>query len=193
MFSCGLQKTGHQLLYMQRVSEIVYFWKRFQMFWISFLFAGMNKKQLEAEYKNRIFRATDYIESHIDHAFTLEELSGVAAFSKFHFNRIFKALIGESPFQYIQRIRLEKCAANMLSNPNDSISEIAFKWGFQDMSVFSRYFKNYFGVTASEFKKQKSNIGQSESNMHQAECTNTGYFCIDKPVKQRRKTQKNNI
>lgn len=152
----------------------------------------MNKKQLEAEYKNRIFRATDYIESHIDKSFTLEELSAVAAFSKFHFNRIFKALIGESPFQYIQRIRLEKCAANMLSNPNDSITEIAFKWGFQDMSVFSRYFKNYFGVTASGFKKQKSNIGQAESNIYQSACTNTGYFCNDKPEKQRRKTMKQN-
>lgn len=43
------------------------------------------------EYLNRINKTFDYTESHIEKAFTLEELASIAHFSKFHFNRIFLA------------------------------------------------------------------------------------------------------
>ena len=57
----------------------------------------------------------------------LEELATVANFSKFHFNRIFQSIVGESPFQFILRAIIEKAAMLILTNKNESISEIAYK------------------------------------------------------------------
>jgi AraC family transcriptional regulator len=66
----------------------------------------LNKNQiLLEEYKTRINKGFDYIELNIEEQFTLEELASVSNFSKIHFHRIFHGLVGETPFQFIQRIR----------------------------------------------------------------------------------------
>lgn len=143
----------------------------------------MNKTlQFDAEYKSRINKTFDYIELNLEKQLTLEDLANVANFSKFHFNRIFHALVGETPFQFILRLRLEKAASLIISNKNESISEIAFKCGFSDISIFSRNFKNYFKVSASEYRKEKnhkSNLSQLNSNLQQEEDKPSIYFCYD--------------
>ena len=137
---------------------------------------------IENEYKSRIFRIFDYIETHIDRQFTLDELASVANFSKYHFHRIFLAIVGETPFQFIMRVRLEKAASFISMNPTESITEIAFKCGFTDISVFSRNFKAYFNISASGYRKQHpefSNISQLNSKKEQVEKDFLAYFCPD--------------
>ncbi len=73
---------------------------------------------------------------------TLEELASVANFSKFHFNRIFQSIVGETPFQFISRVRIEKAAMLIATNKNESISEIAYKCGFSD----TQYFREISGI-----------------------------------------------
>ncbi|NCB25391.1 MAG: AraC family transcriptional regulator, partial [Bacteroidia bacterium] len=92
----------------------------------------IEKKDLNSEYIFRINRTIDYIESNIENPMTLEELATVANFSKFHFSRLFQSIVGETPFQFILRVRLEKAATFILNNNNESISEIAYKCGFSD-------------------------------------------------------------
>jgi AraC family transcriptional regulator len=145
----------------------------------------MKKNQsryIEKEYRSRINKVFDYIESNIDKQFTLEELAFVAHFSKFHFHRIFHGFIGETPFQFIQRVRLEKAAYMIGANPEESISDVAYKCGFTDISVFSRNFKNYFKRSATDYRKEilkKSNSGQFESNPEQDKDRSFMYFCSD--------------
>jgi AraC family transcriptional regulator len=62
------------------------------------------------EYAARINTVIDYIERNLGKKLTLDELASVAKFSKFHFLRIFNAFNGETLFQFIQRLRLEKSA-----------------------------------------------------------------------------------
>ena len=73
-------------------------------------------KDVNTEYIYRINRIFDYIESNIEKPMTLEELATIANFSKFHFNRIFHSVVGETPFQLILRLRLEKAASLILTN-----------------------------------------------------------------------------
>lgn len=137
-------------------------------------------QQIEREYISRINRAFDYIESNIDKQFTLEEIASIANFSKFHFHRIFQAIIGETPFQFILRLRLEKAASLIVSNPKETITEIAIKCGFTDTSVFSRNFKSYFNKSASQYRKdkqEKSNLSQLDSKAQQVEDKSFMYFC----------------
>lgn len=132
------------------------------------------------EYVSRINRIFDFVESNLDKPITLEELANVANFSKFHFNRIFHSIVGETPFQFIQRLRIEKAASLILSNNKESISEIAFKCGFSDISIFSRNFKSYFHVSASQYRLHKlknSNLSQLDSNHRQDDERSIPYFC----------------
>ena len=139
----------------------------------------METKRIENEYKSRINKTFDYIEKNIEKSFTLEELANVANFSKFHFNRIFMSLVGETPFQFVLRIRLEKAATLIVANKAENITEIAYKCGFTDISIFSRNFKNYFNKTATQYRNEKSNLSQTNSNTKQADHETSMYFCND--------------
>jgi len=100
---------------------------------------------------------------------SLEELSSVANFSKFHFSRIFWGMTGETPFQFLARIRMEKAASLLIFNPKEPISEIAFQCGYSNLSVFSRNFKILFGISPTQWRHSNKsqtdrNHGQSLSN-----------------------------
>lgn len=60
-----------------------------------------------------------------------------------------KAICGTTPRDFLKNFRLQK-AYNMIIAKNGSVSEIAFLCGFENMSYFSRIFKEKFGCLPSE-------------------------------------------
>jgi len=138
------------------------------------------KELLQQEYQARINKAFDYIEKNISNNFSLDELAEVANFSKYHFSRIFQSLIGETPFKFIQRVRLER-AAMLLGGSIMSVSEVSTNCGFSDISIFSRNFKNHFKITPTEYRNKKqtdSNNSKTQSNNSQYDAKPTMYFCF---------------
>jgi len=125
-------------------------------------------------------KTLDYIDANIENPMTLGELASVTNFSKYHFNRIFHSIVGETPFQFIQRVRIERAAMLMLTNRKMTVSEVALRCGFTDLSVFSRNFKASFGVSPTRYradKPQNSNFSQTDSNTRQADGRAIPYFC----------------
>ncbi len=112
------------------------------------------QKYLREEYVSRINRVIDYIENHYMKAMTLDELADVAGFSRYHFHRIFRAMVGEPLNQFIIRIRVEKAAAMLLNNPKKSITEIAFDCGFSGSAPFARSFKALFNMSATDWRNR---------------------------------------
>ncbi|TDB51250.1 AraC family transcriptional regulator [Photorhabdus khanii] len=105
-------------------------------------------------YAKRFNKIFDYIEHHLDDQLTLEQLSEVANFSRYHFHRQFSNYCGMPVGRYIQLMRL-KCASYRLAfNPQEKIIDIALDTGFQNPESFSRAFKQAFGQTPSQFRKQ---------------------------------------
>lgn len=102
-------------------------------------------------YTEKIHRAIDYITGHLSEEITLEQLSNEACFSPFHFHRIFTAHIGETPRDFIERIKLERAANNLFLRPHKTISEIAIECGFSSASTFTRAFKKYYTIPPREF------------------------------------------
>ena len=100
-------------------------------------------------YDSRINRVIDYIDRNLDRKLTLDELATVASFSKYHFHRIFHGVIGESLFQFIQRVRLEKAAFFLSARPDMSITENTIECGFSGSSSFSKSFHAFFGCSPS--------------------------------------------
>lgn len=123
------------------------------------------------EYKSRINNVLDFLEKNLEKPLTLEELASVANFSKFHFHRIFYGMTGETPFQFILRLRLERAANILVNNPRKTITEIALECGFSDSAVFARSFKSNFNCSATEWRKRKnkanSNLSKTSGNFNQ--------------------------
>jgi len=128
---------------------------------------------LANEYKSRINRVLDFIDKNISSNFTLDDLANVSCFSKYHFHRIFQSIVGETPFEFILRIRLEKAATILINNPKKTITEVAYDCGFNDLSVFARSFKSCYKMSASRWRTSKSNLNQMNSNSNQSE-SNSG-------------------
>lgn len=140
------------------------------------------QKHLKAEYIARINRVIDYIEKHIDMNLSLEDLARVANFSRFHFHRIFGAMVGETLNHFIQRIRIEKAAVQLIHHPQKSITEIALDCGFSGSSTFARAFKESFGISASQWRAggylDDSKICKTDSNENQQFSNNRKAFMV---------------
>jgi AraC family transcriptional regulator len=122
----------------------------------------------KAEYIARINRTIDYIERHLDRELTLEELARTANFSKYHFHRIFQAMVGETLGRFIRRVRLEKAANRLIQNPRTSVIEIALDCGFSGSASFAKAFKELFGMSAGQWRAAKTNnrkLGKPNGNL----------------------------
>lgn len=109
------------------------------------------KSRSENEYKKRIDHVLDYIQEHLFEPINLEKIATEAYFSPFHFHRIFTSITGETPNDYVVRLRLEKAANMLFVRRNTTITDIAYTCGFSSPAVFSRSFKKHFGISASSF------------------------------------------
>jgi AraC family transcriptional regulator len=119
----------------------------------------MDSRELSRqEYTARINRVMDYIGQNMEKPIDLAVMADIASFSPYHFHRIFTFVVGETPNNFLSRIKLEKAAQLLQDDRKSSISEISFQCGFVNVSSFSRAFKNYFGVNAKDFRMQDKAI-----------------------------------
>ena len=102
------------------------------------------------DYVQRVNRAIDHVTRNLAQRLPLEEVARVAAFSPFHFHRIFRAMVGETLLEFIKRTRLER-ALFLMSHDRRSLTDIALEVGFNSSSDFSRSFKARFGVSPRQF------------------------------------------
>jgi AraC family transcriptional regulator len=103
------------------------------------------------DYIQSVCRVILYIEQNYNSALNLEELSKVASFSKYHFHRIFKSVVGESIGNYIRRVRLSN--STLQFKTNQKITQIAMNCGYETNASFSKAFKKHFGITPKVFAK----------------------------------------
>lgn len=116
----------------------------------------MIDQKCKEEYMRRIHKVQDYIETHIGEPLSIEVLSNAAGFSKYHFSRVFQGVLHESLAHYVLRIRMERALFLLAHRTDRSITDIALELGFTDSSVFSRAFKNYYGVSPREYRQEYS-------------------------------------
>jgi AraC family transcriptional regulator len=104
-------------------------------------------------YKGRVDAALMYIHEHMGEELDLGQLASVGGFSPYHFLRIFSAVVGETPQQFIIRVRLERAANLLVKRTEDSITQIAIHCGFSSSAAFARSFKKRFGISANEYRQ----------------------------------------
>ncbi len=100
----------------------------------------------------RLRVALDAVESRFAEPLTVDDLARAARMSRYHFTRLFRAELGQSPYRYLVETRLQR-AAELLRRGSHNVTDAALSVGFNDLSRFSRYFRRRFGVSPSAMQK----------------------------------------
>ena len=95
-----------------------------------------------------------YVQLHLDEDLSLETLSERTKHSRFGLQRAFKAAIGETPRQHVERLRLERAAFHLIVR-KASILDIALDCGFESHEVFTRAFKRRFGCAPKDYRQSE--------------------------------------
>ena len=101
----------------------------------------------------RIQRVVDHIDAHLAAPLDLATLAAIAHVSPWHFHRVFQASTGETLADRVRRRRLEIAAARLLTQPPATALSIALDVGFASAEVFTRAFRQHFGVTPTAWRR----------------------------------------
>ena len=111
----------------------------------------------DAAKKEAVQKAIDYIESHLPEPLPLDTLARAAGYSKFHFQRLFLETVHMTPAVYIRRRRISEVVRAMEAG-EESISALAFAWGFNSKENFTRAFKSEHHILPTEFKSAGNSL-----------------------------------
>lgn len=107
----------------------------------------------EADSAVRVARARDLIDRAFDQPIDLERLAREACLSPFHFHRLFRTEIGETPHQYLKRKRIER-ARELLITTDLPVTEICLEVGFTSLGSFSSTFRRHAGHPPSRYRRR---------------------------------------
>ena len=111
--------------------------------------------QTRKDYKRilQLKNVVKFIEKNYTRPLTLQELSESVSMSPKYFCRFFSEMTHQTPMDYLNRQRIAK-ACIQLDTTDDSITDVAYSNGFNDLSYFIRTFKKYKGTTPGKYKKR---------------------------------------
>lgn len=95
----------------------------------------------------------DFIEAHLSEPLRLSDLSDAVGMNPFHFTRVFKAEMGLTPSRFVVQRRLER-GRELIEHSTLPLSEIAYQVGFSSQAHMTSKFKDRFGVTPGEMRRQ---------------------------------------
>ncbi len=146
------------------------------------------KRQTRHEHQERINDALHRIHRDLSASLDVKGLAAAACYSPYHFQRIFRQLVGESVHEYVRRSRLEWAANLLVFNPDESVMEVANACGFHSHASFSHAFKERFHTTPVEWRRSgyaersrslKGEWSGSEANPHRRYHQQTLYGEVD--------------
>ncbi|MEL7301015.1 MAG: AraC family transcriptional regulator [Pseudomonadota bacterium] len=109
---------------------------------------------MPASYEDRLRRVIDYIYDHAGEDLSLDTLADVAAMSRFHWHRVFRAMTGETCAQAVRRVRLQR--AGFLLTQGMPIDEVARSCGLGGRAAFTRAFTEAYGIPPGQFRGQSA-------------------------------------
>ena len=112
-----------------------------------------NKKHLRSA--ERIKNMLRYIHENFSQDLNTATIAKSAAISESECLRCFHTIIGTTPIQYLRQYRIQR-SAQLLAQTQDSVADIAVRCGFQDVSYFTKTFRELRGCAPSEYRKEHS-------------------------------------
>ena len=109
--------------------------------------------QFQTKAVSRLSELIAWIVSHLNENLSVEALAAKACLCPRHFSRRFKVEFGITPAAFVERLRLDE-ACHRLSDPHNSVDDIATSVGFKSAIVFRRAFQRRLGVKPSEYRRR---------------------------------------
>ena len=113
----------------------------------------------------------------LDEDLSLGALAARAGWSPFHFHRAFRKVVGETPKQYVLRLRLERAAAR-LAGSGETVLKVAAAAGFSSHEVFSRAFRRRFGMTPAHYRATALQGASPQQRARHRELTDAAGPCV---------------
>ena len=98
-----------------------------------------------------IQQAQEYIETKVDEKISVEQLASRFAVGRRSFDRRFVKATGNTPIEYLQRVKIES-AKKALESSRKTINEIMYEVGYSDVKAFREVFRKITGISPLEYK-----------------------------------------
>ena len=139
------KKKGYEMLLMAKVQEFLYL-----------LYSNYSYVEMEGEKEtrqiSRLKGLLQYVNTSYSEPITLQKAAEMLSLNTEYFCRMFKRCMGVTFLEYVNLVRIDHIHEQLLST-DDSITQILERNGFTNYKVFSRMFKQQFGMTPSELRK----------------------------------------
>ncbi len=120
-----------------------------------------NKKSHQTQFhRSQIGRAQRFIRLHLTQSLSLALIARQAGSSSYHFARLFQAYVGETPFEFIRRLRIATALRLLQDDPDGSITEVALSIGYDTAPAFNKAVRKMLQLTPGGFR----NLGKDEQN-----------------------------
>lgn len=106
----------------------------------------------ESVTETRFSEAVEFLRANLSRKIAIDDVATVAGLSRFHFIKAFRKAMGQSPYQFLLRLRLEE-AKRLLSASTLSVEEVARMVGFSSSAQFVRMFKSVVGTTPGAYRR----------------------------------------
>jgi AraC family transcriptional regulator len=112
------------------------------------------KEPLQGLTRHQVKRVTDFMLAYLSQDLSLDALAQQIGFSAYHFARLFRQTIGESPHQFVLRLRIER-AQHLLKETDIPLAHIALECGFASQSHLTQIFKRHLGLTPRAYRQDR--------------------------------------
>ena len=111
------------------------------------------KKRFVPLARERVNTILNYVDEHYAEKIRLEDLVDVVHINKYYICKIFQQCTGKTLLNYVNIVRVQKAVEKLIAT-NDSVTQIAFAVGFQDINYFSRIFKSIMNVSPTDIRRK---------------------------------------
>jgi transcriptional regulator GlxA family with amidase domain len=118
--------------------------------------------QFQTESVSRFSELTTWALTHLNEELSVEALAGKACLCPRHFSRRFKAELGTSPADFVEKLRLDE-ARRRLSAGDNSIENVGMSVGFKSADSFRRAFERRLGVSPNDYRRRFTAVAQAPS------------------------------
>jgi AraC-like DNA-binding protein len=113
----------------------------------------MYRKLVSDDLFVRLCRSREYLADCANAPVRLDQAARFAYLSKYHYLRMFAAAFGETPVEFVTRVRMERARSLLLSS-EWSVTEICLEVGYESLATFSNRFRRFAGCAPSEIRRQ---------------------------------------
>ena len=108
---------------------------------------------LDDELFRRLCRSRDWLAARLDEPVRLADAAREAWLSAFHYHRLFVHTFGETPHEFVTRLRIDR-AKRLLARDRLPVTEVCFAVGYESLGSFSTLFRTMVGYSPSAYQRR---------------------------------------